>query len=89
MPTKHRRHAITETPEVKEALDPLRAALDAQRLDLSELIVLGAQAKLARLRMTQEDDEASLQRLADRIRSRTLDVEPRLADEAKRSWIRS
>ncbi len=88
MPTKHRRHAITETPRVKEALDPLRAHTD-ERLDLAELIVLGAEAKLAKLRLAQEEDDASLHALADKIRTGRLDVDPELADEAKRSWIRA
>ncbi|MBA3304938.1 MAG: hypothetical protein H0U25_03315 [Thermoleophilaceae bacterium] len=88
MPTKHRRHAITETPRVKEALDPLRAELNGERLDLGELVVLGAQAKLADLRVAQEDRIAKLERLAEKIRRRELDVDPVLADEAKRSWIR-
>ena len=88
MPTKHRRHAITETPRVKEALDPLRAEMDGERLDLSELVVLGAQAKLADLRVVQEDRRAKLERLAGKISRREIDVDPALADEVKRSWIR-
>jgi hypothetical protein len=47
MPTKRRRHAITETPPLQEALDALRTELDGQRLDLSELVILGAREKLA------------------------------------------
>jgi len=88
MPTKHRRHAITETPRVKDALDPLRVQLEGERLDLAELVVLGAEAKLARLRMAKQDRQAKLRALADKIRSRELDVDPALADVAKRSWTR-
>jgi len=87
MPTKHKRHAITETPDVKSALDPLRAELNGERLDLTELVVLGAQTKLASLRVAQEDREVKLKRLAEKIRRRELDVDPALADEAKRSWL--
>ncbi len=87
MPTKHKRHAITETPDVKSALDPLRAELNGERLDLTELVVLGAQTKLASLRAAQEDREVKLKRLAEKIRRRELDVDPALADEAKRSWL--
>jgi len=87
MPTKHKRHAITETPDVKSALDPLRAELNGERLDLTELVVLGAQTKLASLRLAQEDREVKLKRLAEKIRRRELDVDPALADEAKRSWL--
>ena len=89
MPTKHKRHAITETPPVKEALDPLRAELRGERLDLSELVIMGAEAKLARIRMAEERDEKALGRLAEKIRRRELDVDPELADEAKRSWVRA
>lgn len=49
MPTKRPRHGITETPLVQAALDELRKELRDQRLDLGELVVLGAREKLLRL----------------------------------------
>ncbi len=88
MPTKHKRHAITETPRVKQALDPLRAELDRERLDLGELVVLGAEAKLAELATASDTSNRKLEQLAERIRRRELDVDPQLAEEAKRSWVR-
>ncbi len=56
MPTKRRRHAITETPPVQEALDALRAELHGQRPDFSELVVLGAREKLACIRAEASRD---------------------------------
>ncbi len=87
MPTKHRRHAITETPRVTQALDPLRKELNGERLDLSELLVLGAEAKLAGLRADDARKRALREDLVRRIRSGELELDPALADEAKRSWI--
>lgn len=88
MPTKHKRHAITETPPVKEALDALRAELNGERVDLGELVVMGAEAKLARVCAARLGDQAKLDRLAQRIRDKDLHLDPALADEAKRSWVR-
>lgn len=86
MPTKHKRHAITETPRVKAALDPLRAELNGESLDLAELVVIGAETKLARVRAEQDDRAAARKWLADRLRNRELHLDPELADEAKRAW---
>lgn len=87
MPTKHRRHAITETPRVKEALDTLREELDGERVDLGELVVLGAREKSRRLRLESDEVVRLRHELAEKIRRRELDVDPDLADEARRSWI--
>ena len=87
MPTKHPRHAITETPRVKEALDALRAELNGERPDLADLVVVGAQAKLARLRSDDQRRRALREDLVKRIRSRDLDLDPALADEAKRAGL--
>ncbi len=87
MPTKHRRHAITETPEVKEALEALRADLHEDRIDLAELVIMGAEAKLARARSEDERRRALREDLVRRLRSRDLDVDPVLADEAKRAGL--
>ena len=89
MPTKRRRHAITETPPVQAALDELRAALGQDRVELGELVVLGAGAKLAALRAEREGESALRRRLADRVRSRELPVSLEAADEVRASgWAR-
>ena len=49
VPTTRPRHTITETPPVHEALDELRAKLNGDRIDFSELVILGARAKARRL----------------------------------------
>lgn len=90
MPTKHRRHAITETPPVQEALDELRAALGGERVELGELVILGAQEKLARVRAEREDTSALRRRLAERVRRRDIPADRAAADEVRRTgWARS
>ncbi|MGC1853076.1 MAG: hypothetical protein WA687_11620 [Solirubrobacterales bacterium] len=89
MPTKRRRHAITETPPVQAALDELRAALGQDRVELGELVVLGADAKLAALRAEREGETVLRRRLADRVRSRELPVSLEAAEEVRASgWAR-
>lgn len=89
MPTKRRRHAITETPPVQAALDELRRELDTERVELSELVVLGAAAKLALIRAERDSDARLRRRLADRVRSRSLPVDVDAAELARRTgWAR-
>lgn len=89
MPTRRRRHAITETPPVQAALDELRAALGDDRLELSELVILGAQEKLARVCAAQDDAVAMRRRLAERVRRRQIPADRAAADEVRRSgWAR-
>jgi hypothetical protein len=89
MPTKRRRHAITETPPVQEALDELRGELGTDRVELGELVVLGVGAKLATLRARRDGDARLRRRLADRVRSRSLPVDVQAADEVRRTgWSR-
>jgi hypothetical protein len=89
MPTKRRRHAITETPPVEAALEELRHELGNDRIELSELVVLGARAKLAQVRSEREDAATLRRRLADRVRSRSLPVDRDAAAEVRRSgWSR-
>lgn len=90
MPTKRRRHAITETPPVQAALDELRGVLGRDRIDLGELVVIGANVKLGVLRAEQEDKVARRKRLADRIRNRELPpVDREAAEEVRRAgWAR-
>jgi hypothetical protein len=89
MPTKHRRRAITETPTVKAALEELQSEMGGDRVELGELLLLGAGTKLAALRAQRGDGEALRRRLADRIRSRELPVSREAADEVRASgWAR-
>ena len=69
MPTTRPRHTITETPPVQEALDELRAKLNGERIDLAELVILGAQAKARRLPDDSEKARKARARLADWIRN--------------------
>ena len=90
MPTKRRRHAITETPPVQEALDELRAALGGERVELGELVILGAQEKLARMRAEREDTSALRRRLAERVRRRDIPADRAAGDEVRGTgWARS
>lgn len=89
MPTKHRRHAITETPPVQAALDELRSELGDRRIEFGELVILGAHQKVAQLRAERDDAAARRRRLAERIRRRELPVDVAAADEVRRSgWAR-
>jgi len=91
MPTSRRRHAITETPPVQEALDELRAALGTDRLPLSEILILGAQTRVAQLRNGADEKAALRKRAADRIRERRpLGVDLEAAEEVRRTgWVHS
>lgn len=89
VPTKRRRHAITETPPVEEALDELRGELGDEPVRMSELVILGAREKLTRLRAERSDVQARRQRLAERIRTGDLPVDTEAADEVRRiGWTR-
>ncbi len=88
MPTKRRRHAVTETPLVEAALNELRGETN-EEVVLSELVVLGAREKLARVRAERADVVALRKRLADQIRSGDLPVGVDAADEVRRTgWSR-
>ena len=90
MPTQRRRHAITETPPVQAALDELREELgDTGRIEFGELVILGANEKLARLRASRGDTAARRRQLAERIRRRDLPVDRDAADEVRHvGWAR-
>jgi hypothetical protein len=89
MPTKHRRRAITETPPVQAALEELQNELGSDRIELGELVVLGADAKLAALRAERDGGAELRRRLADRVRSRELPVSREAAEEVRTSgWAR-
>jgi hypothetical protein len=89
MPTKHRRHAITETPRVQAALEELRDELGDARVELGELVILGARQKVAQLRAEREDTAARRRELADRVRRREIPADRGAADEVRRAgWAR-
>ena len=89
MPTKRRRHAITETPLVQRALDELRSELGTDDVEVAELVILGAKQKLAGLRAEARQQADLVAKLAERIRKRTPTANPALADEVRRSgWAR-
>jgi hypothetical protein len=89
MPTRHRRHAITETPRVKAVLDPLREEVGQDRLDWGELVVLGAEEKMRRIRTAREQGDSLRQAEAQRIRDQRGDIDIAAADEVKQAgWAR-
>jgi hypothetical protein len=89
MPTQHRRHAITETPPVKAALDELRDEIGTGRIEFGELVILGAHQKVAQLRAERGDAASRRGRLAARIRGREVPVDRVAADEVRRAgWAR-
>jgi hypothetical protein len=89
IPTNRPRHAITETPPVQAALDELRGELGGERIDLGELVILGAQEKLARLRAERDGTTHRRRRLADAVRRRELPVDPAAAEAVRRGgWAR-
>ena len=89
MPTKRRRHAITETPPVQAALDDLRDALGGGRVDVAELVILGAREKLSQLRKGDLQRVRLRHRLAERVRTRSVPVDLDAAEEVRRTgWAR-
>jgi hypothetical protein len=90
MPTQRRRHAVTETPMVEEALNRLRSELGRDRVNLDELVVLGVRAKLSELSATKEAAQQVLRKqLADRVRARDIPADLELAIEVRQSgWSR-
>jgi hypothetical protein len=86
MPTKHRRYAVTETPEVRAALADLRSELSGERIRLGELVVLGATEKVRMLR-EERHRSAGRQRVADWIRTGKIPGDPEAARKARRlTW---
>lgn len=89
MPTKRRRHAVTETPPVQAALDELRGELGEDRIQLGELVILGANAKLEQLRERQAEQTEKRRRITDRIRRREPLADRAAAEEVRRTgWAR-
>lgn len=75
---------------MQAALDELRRELGTERVELGELVVLGAGAKLAELRASRHGDAALRRRLADRVRARETFVDRDAADEVRATgWART
>jgi hypothetical protein len=90
MPTKHRRHAITETPPVQEALDELRSEVGEEHVNLGELVILGVRQKLAQIRLADVRQAALRRSLAKRVLTGDIPIDPDAADEVRRTgWARS
>jgi hypothetical protein len=90
VPTKRRRHAITETPHVEAALDELRQELGTDSVELGELVVLGAGVKLEAIRSGRLGDAAKRRSLAARVRSRTTGADVEAANEVRSGgWART
>lgn len=87
MPTKHPRHAVTETPRLKKVLDRLRDESGSVRLDWGELVLLGAQEKLRRIRSTQEESDRILEEAAELIRRGGGGGDVEAAAEVKRKGL--
>lgn len=89
VPTRRRRHAVTETPPVQAALDELRRELGDERVEMGELVILGAREKLARVRAERDDAAALRRRLADRVRRGDIPADVAAADQVRRAgWVR-
>ena len=74
---------------MREALDELRAELDSDRLELGELVILGAREKLAQLRAAHDLTSARRHALADRVRRRDIPADRAAAEDVRRSgWAR-
>jgi hypothetical protein len=85
VPTTRPRHTITETPPVHEALEELRAKLNGDRIDMAELVILGARAKARRLPAGENSEKARRARkeLAEMILTRSVPVDIHAAEEVK------
>ncbi len=70
---------------MREALEELRAKLNGDRVDFSELVILGARAKARRLPDGGDSEQARKARkeLADMIRTRSVPIDIRAAEEVK------
>jgi len=90
MPTNRRRHAVTETPPVQAALDELRHELGTDKVELGELVILGAHAKLSDLRVRRSDQDLLRKRLAERVRTRSVGADAGAATRVRsEGWSRT
>jgi hypothetical protein len=60
---------ITETPRVKDVLDELRRIQGGEKVDLSDLVVRGADDKIRELRASPEVAHRVREEIAEWIRS--------------------
>lgn len=87
MPTKHPRHAITETPKLKAILDRLREETGSVRLDWGELVLLGAKRKLDQLQTKRAENDQVLEETAEMIRRGGGRGDVAAADDVKRRGL--
>jgi hypothetical protein len=88
VPTQLPRHTITETPDVRAALDELRREIGEQRVPLAELVIIGAEEKVRRLQAARAREDQQLAALAERIRRREPIVDPAAAEQVHRmGWL--
>ena len=74
---------------VQQALDELQRELGADRVEIAQLVILGAHEKLARLRAEQHRRAHLVKRLAGRIRDRRVPGDAAAAHEVRRTgWAR-
>lgn len=74
---------------MQEALDRLRAALGTDRVPLGELVILGANQRLAELEGEENELLTRRRRLTDRIRAREPLADLAAAEEVRRhGWAR-
>lgn len=60
---------------MQKALNVLREKLGAEKIDFSELVVLGAEVKARRIRAREASDQAAIKRLAETIRTGSFPYE--------------
>ncbi|HEV7769808.1 MAG TPA: hypothetical protein VGO66_04000 [Solirubrobacterales bacterium] len=86
MPTKRKRHMITETVEIETALEPLRA--QGIPVNFQRLVVKGAEATMSEHRALAEDAESRLQ-ARERFLDWTREGAPGLdLDTTRSAWKR-
>lgn len=89
MPTRHNRRSVTETPRVTAALDELRR-LSSERIDLGDLVVLGAEHRAAELRAADQALQDRRAGLLERIRTGDVGTDLDAAERVRREgWVRS
>lgn len=89
MPTARKRHSVTEAPSVEAASNALRSAVPGERIDLGELVVLGAQRKLDALSASDARRNVLLQELAGRVLRGDSGIDPVAAAEVRcTGWTR-
>jgi len=67
VPTSHRRHSITETPELAAVLEPLRRRMGKDTPPLAELLLRGAELKLREVEAQERARKARLATFVERL----------------------